>query len=309
MGLISRVSSRTYRLDMPLLYKLSRANGALEFQYSDTISPELLIFNFAGVRLHPCLTKITISPVLLGGKGAFRQLMRNVGRSTTKSNNQSMSRDLNGRRLRDVENERRLQEFVEHKHEREQENDKERLERLEKMASLAKEENVRKNYIDAEFDEKSKELTEKVDQGLDISIVTSRKRKSVIDQLVSKRQKVKSQLFSLDDEELDTSSDEENSTDHVSTGNEKDFQPIKAQEPINESEFFRVQPKQRVVTKIEEKQQDYDPIDLESIDCVDILEFFGEEHLKRDLKRRDLNSEGTIGELAARLFSVKENGT
>lgn len=121
---------------MTLLYKTTKSNGSLEFQYSDKLQPGLAVFSVPGVHLHACLTKVTISPVLLGGKQGFRQLMRHVGRSTTRSNNQSMARDLNGRRLRDIENEQRLTEYVETAHEREQEADQERLNRLEKIAAM-----------------------------------------------------------------------------------------------------------------------------------------------------------------------------
>ena len=133
---------------MGLLYTQTHQNGSLTFQFSEKFNAEIFnpIFVPFGFRLSKCCTTVVLQPRLFGGKGAFRQLMRNVGRTTTKSQNQSMARDLNGRRIRDVENEKRLAEWIENEAERRAERDDERFQRLQKMARRSKKEEDRKTY-------------------------------------------------------------------------------------------------------------------------------------------------------------------
>lgn len=160
---------------MGLLYKTIHNNGSLELCYSKPLNPQNIqkLLCQPGISLSSCLTILSIQPTLSGGKGAFRQLMRNVGRTTNKSNNQSMARDLNGRRIRDVENEKRLQDWVEGAQDREQERDEERKARLEKMAKNASDEKRVKTYLDASFDEESTRMMEAMDEAVQISLKTT----------------------------------------------------------------------------------------------------------------------------------------
>lgn len=295
---------------MPLLYKTIKSNGSIEYQYTSKVPACLSIFHISGIRLHPCHTKITISPTLLGGKGAFRQLMRNVGRTTTKSANQSMARDLNGRRLRDVENERRLQEFVEKSTEREQQNDVERLQKLERMANIKNSENQRKNYLDADFDEKSKIMEESMNAAVEVSYNCKRKIESKRDVAI-KKQKIGK--FGLDEDDLsDLSTDDEESVDPISSGKEEGLDTVKRMEEnlaADESDFFVVRQKfEKVKTPkvdYQEKVVSYDPIDLDAVADVEVLKLFGLDHLKWDLQRRGLKCGGTVDQRAARLYSIK----
>lgn len=49
---------------------------------------------------------------LLGGKGGYGSLLRNAAKTKIKLNDQSSNRTLNGRRIRDTENEKRLMEWL-----------------------------------------------------------------------------------------------------------------------------------------------------------------------------------------------------
>ena len=133
---------------MGFLYSTITANNSIEIKFNEKLDPAIFnpLFSSLGFKLLSCRTKVVLQPKLLGGKGAFRQLMRNVGRTTTKSQNQSMARDLNGRRIRDVENEKRLAEWIENEAERKAERDDERFQRLQKIARRSKKEEDRKTY-------------------------------------------------------------------------------------------------------------------------------------------------------------------
>merc|ERR1712071_6323 len=183
MGLISRVSSRTYRpslCTMGFLYTHQHPNGSIEIQFNEKLKPEIFnpLFNKFGFKLLSCLTKVILQPKLSGGKGAFRQLMRNVGRTTTKSNNQSMARDLNGRRIRDVENEKRLAEWIENEAERKADRDGERFDKLQKIARRSKNEEERKTYLDASFDEESQKYMNMMSEAVEASMSAADLQKS-----------------------------------------------------------------------------------------------------------------------------------
>jgi len=158
---------------MGLLYTENHQNGAITFHYKNKlVNLPLGFIQKCGVKI--LSHSITIQPVLLGGKGAFRQLMRNVGRTTTKSNNQSMARDLNGRRIRDVENERRLETWMDGHQEREIQKEDERQERLQKLARATKVEHQRKTFLDASFDDESNAMMKMMDTAVDASIELTR---------------------------------------------------------------------------------------------------------------------------------------
>ena len=144
---------------MGFLYTHQNPNGSIEIQFNQKFNSQKFnsLFSKFGFKLLSCNKKVILQPKLAGGKGAFRQLMRNVGRTTTKSNNQSMARDLNGRRIRDVENEKRLAEWIENEAERKAEKDGERFDKLQKIARRSRNEEERKTYSQlSRFDEVQK---------------------------------------------------------------------------------------------------------------------------------------------------------
>ena len=196
-----------------------------------------------------------------------------------------MSRDLNGRRLRDVENERRLQDYVETAHERQHEKDEERLEKLEKIVNSAKEDNKRKHFIDSKIEERSQEVIAMVNESIDELPHANRKRKDALDEKIAKRQKVNNFGFDEDDVSENDSSDDENQV-----------YPFVKPAKLSTKE----KPKETV-----SETQTFDPIDLDSIESPDVLQFFNPEHIKADLIRRGLKSDGSDEERAIRLFLIR----
>jgi len=59
----------------------------------------------------------TIEAVLSlpGGKGGFGSMLRSIGAQIEKTTNREACRDLSGRRLRDINEESRLRQYVNHK--------------------------------------------------------------------------------------------------------------------------------------------------------------------------------------------------
>lgn len=77
-----------------------------------------------------------IVPRLLGGKGGFGSMLRAIGAQIDKTNNREACRDLSGRRMRDVNNEKQLKEWVAKKAEKEKEREEKRKERMERRRAV-----------------------------------------------------------------------------------------------------------------------------------------------------------------------------
>ncbi|XP_061627043.1 splicing regulator SDE2 [Phyllopteryx taeniolatus] len=74
-------------------------------------------------------------PRLLGGKGGFGSMLRALGAQIEKTTNREACRDLSGRRLRDVNHEKEMGEWLKQQADREAEREQRRSERLQrKMA-------------------------------------------------------------------------------------------------------------------------------------------------------------------------------
>ncbi|XP_069879335.1 splicing regulator SDE2 [Dipodomys merriami] len=74
----------------------------------------------------------TLEPRLCGGKGGFGSMLRALGAQIEKTTNREACRDLSGRRLRDVNHEKAMAEWVKQQAEREAEKEQRRLERLQR---------------------------------------------------------------------------------------------------------------------------------------------------------------------------------
>ncbi|XP_062568418.1 splicing regulator SDE2-like [Saccostrea cucullata] len=77
-----------------------------------------------------------IVPRLVGGKGGFGSMLRAIGAQIDKTNNREACRDLSGRRMRDVNNEKQLKEWVAKKAEQEREREEKRRERMERRRAV-----------------------------------------------------------------------------------------------------------------------------------------------------------------------------
>merc|ERR1719300_172930 len=90
---------------------------------------------------------VTILPAggLLGGKGGFGSLLRAIGAQIEKTTNHEAMRDLSGRRQRDLNNEKRMRDYVAKQGEREKEAREKKEVKLEKLRRLAQGENKGKH--------------------------------------------------------------------------------------------------------------------------------------------------------------------
>ncbi|CAG0884667.1 unnamed protein product [Darwinula stevensoni] len=93
----------------------------------------------------------------LGGKGGFGSMLRAIGAQIEKTTNHEACRDLSGRRLRDINEEKKLKNWLEKQAEREKEAEERRRQRLQRMLVEPKHE-----FNDPNYDKARSEIPDKI---------------------------------------------------------------------------------------------------------------------------------------------------
>lgn len=145
------------------------------FIYFQNIPPSNFFLLSNGKILQNELTESTndIQLVLkvFGGKGGFGSMLRAIGAQIEKTTNREACRDLSGRRLRDINEEKRLKNWLEKKKKEELENNKdEKFQRkIEKLLAKPK-----KEFKDDEYDEARSNLLENISDSVEQGFKKSR---------------------------------------------------------------------------------------------------------------------------------------
>ncbi|KAF7216565.1 transcript variant X2 [Nothobranchius furzeri] len=109
-----------------------------------------------------------LEPRLCGGKGGFGSMLRALGAQIEKTTNREACRDLSGRRLRDVNHEKEMAEWLKKQAEREAEKEQRRLERLQRKLAEPKHQ-----FTDPEYQRQCHDLSERLEdsvlKGLQVS--------------------------------------------------------------------------------------------------------------------------------------------
>ena len=105
---------------------------------------------------------------LVGGKGAFGSLLRFIGSQIEKTTNREAMRDLSGRRLHDVNNEQRLQEWNDRQAERERQREAEKEERLKKIR-----EGPKHNFDDQKYFDQKNTIRDSLEDALNTALKNS----------------------------------------------------------------------------------------------------------------------------------------
>ncbi|NWI36262.1 SDE2 regulator, partial [Picathartes gymnocephalus] len=107
----------------------------------------------------------SLEPRLCGGKGGFGSMLRALGAQIEKTTNREACRDLSGRRLRDVNHEKAMAEWVKKQAEREAEKEQRRLERLQRKLA-----EPRHSFTDPEYERQYREMAERQEESLRIGL-------------------------------------------------------------------------------------------------------------------------------------------
>ncbi|XP_063991581.1 splicing regulator SDE2 [Diachasmimorpha longicaudata] len=158
-------------------------------------------------------TQATLIPRCLGGKGGFGSMLRAIGAQIEKTTNREACRDLSGRRLRDINEEKRLKTWIENQANRKEEQAERKKKKLERLCAEPKHEFKDKNY-----EHERSILTERVDDAVEQGFKTAAAastsvvegKKNDRDKGV-KRKTLLDEFDEIDSDELSSSEDDESS--------------------------------------------------------------------------------------------------
>lgn len=143
---------------------------------------------------------------VFGGKGGFGSMLRAIGAQIEKTTNREACRDLSGRRLRDINEEKRLKTWLEKQKEREEETEDKKKKKLERMLVPPKH-----DFKDESYEQAMSDLSENVGSAVEAGFKRVDeakepvKRKHNNDDKNSKKKRKKGALWLGDD--LSSSSD------------------------------------------------------------------------------------------------------
>ncbi|EDW43421.1 replication stress response regulator SDE2 [Drosophila sechellia] len=128
------------------------------------LQPEEYYLVSNGKRLEEEIPSGDVHCVLrqLGGKGGFGSMLRAIGAQIEKTTNREACRDLSGRRLRDINEEKRVRAWLEKQGEREREAEERKKRKIEKLLAVPKH-----DFKDEKYDEARANLTEKVNDAFE----------------------------------------------------------------------------------------------------------------------------------------------
>jgi len=108
---------------------------------------------------------------LLGGKGGFGSMLRALGAQIEKTTNKEACRDLSGRRLRDINEEKRLKKYVDNQAEREREKAEKKEAKMQKLKRIvdpkATGNGGKHEFHDPKYNKERAEATERVHDAMD----------------------------------------------------------------------------------------------------------------------------------------------
>ena len=100
---------------------------------------------------------------LVGGKGGFGSMLRAIGAQIEKTTNREACRDLSGRRLRDINEEKRLKAYLEKQKEADEDPDEKFKKKIGKLTSKPKAE-----FKDERYETARADLTQNIDDSVEI---------------------------------------------------------------------------------------------------------------------------------------------
>ncbi|GLH15086.1 UPF0667 protein C1orf55 like protein [Gryllus bimaculatus] len=172
---------------------------------------------------------------VLGGKGGFGSMLRAIGAQIEKTTNREACRDLSGRRLRDINEEKRLKNWIAQQAEREREAAEKRKKKLERLCFEPKH-----DFSDQNYEKARTELTEKVHDAVEqgfrsasTSTCTTESKRKLESQGGSQVKKKKSCLWVDDFDEDDISSNDSDS-DEIQVDNKQNLKNFVEESKLKE---------------------------------------------------------------------------
>uniref|UniRef100_A0A914WR40 Replication stress response regulator SDE2 n=1 Tax=Plectus sambesii TaxID=2011161 RepID=A0A914WR40_9BILA len=258
---------------------------------------------------------------LPGGKGGFGSLLRSF--RIHRSSNQLMCRDLSGRRLADVKEEEKLRKWISKASDREAEKERKRQEKYARL----KQGPPKHQFNDQEYLQQKEEILEKTDDAFEQGLQAARVKTAAVNDPEAAGSSGIGQK-----RRMSSGSNEEDGSPKKQKLESEDVPSAVAQQPekgevtasktvVTSTVIVEtvVPPPPPKLTKKQKKelheaekkkaeaaqQQNFESIDLDTIESADDLKSLSLDHLKHALEERGLKCGGSLNERAERLFSVK----
>ncbi|XP_050430187.1 replication stress response regulator SDE2 [Adelges cooleyi] len=155
---------------------------------------------------------INIVPRLLGGKGGFGSMLRAIGAQIEKTTNREACRDLSGRRLRDINEEKRVKEFLAKGGPSTEDPEERKKRKLQRLCQAPKTE-----FKDEHYEKKMSEMTESVSDAVECGFKAGTSEPP-------KKKKIRSKGYfdsDLDTDSSDNSDEEKNDSVKNKSSNEE----------------------------------------------------------------------------------------
>ncbi|CAH0381971.1 unnamed protein product [Bemisia tabaci] len=150
---------------------------------------------------------VRMVPKLCGGKGGFGSMLRAIGAQIEKTTNREACRDLSGRRLRDINEEQRLKNWIAQQADREREAEERKKKKLEKLLREPKHEFKDEKYTEERL-KLAETITDSVEQGFKAAPQELKRKSEYGEKGKKKKKKVKGMLDDLGDISSDDSDNE-----------------------------------------------------------------------------------------------------
>ncbi|XP_049575623.1 splicing regulator SDE2 [Syngnathus scovelli] len=166
-------------------------------------------------------------PRLPGGKGGFGSMLRALGAQIEKTTNREACRDLSGRRLRDVNHEKEMGEWLKQQAEREAEKERQRAERLQRKTA-----EPAHQFSDPAYQRQCHSLAERLEDSVlkGLQATASKRAGPAHDHRPTKKKKTAACFWTG----LDDLSSEEAEEEHVESTDEEGAEPATTGEGTRE---------------------------------------------------------------------------
>lgn len=181
---------------------------------------------------------VYIVPRTLGGKGGFGSMLRAIGAQIEKTTNREACRDLSGRRLRDINEEKRVKDFLAKGSASTEDPEERKKRKLQRLCQAPKTE-----FKDEHYEKNMSEMSESVTDAVECGFKAGTSE-------IQKKRKIKSKGYF--DSDLDTDSSDESDeeiTSKESTEKEQSGDEIKETENDNKRKSLDLEENNTNVTK------------------------------------------------------------
>lgn len=236
---------------------------------------------------------------IAGGKGGFGAMLRNLGKNIdTKNMNYDACRDLSGRRLRHVNNEKQLRDWYHQQEDRDKEAAEQKQESKRKLREQKGE--LMRQYIDHETStlvEETNDFTEGMGDALLMGIKAKKAKKARLEQTNNELTDPSDSQPGKMATNLDPTNSEAAASSPAKRLREEPTAGADGELPAEEVAAKK--------PKVDEPAAPPEPIDLQSLNSEEDLIQLGPDALGAECKRRGLKAGGRVQERAARLWTIR----